>query len=323
MSWSDILRKIAPVGVALIPGAAGALGSVAGLSGTAANVAGGAGLGALTGALLGKRTGRDALLGGALGAAAAGLAPTVMDFFSSKAPVGPVAQEALFMGMEDGVPQGWTEGMSGPVEALVETAPKGGALTEIASNAAEPSFFEKYKTPLVLGGGALLLGGLGGDEESSAPVFERPQERPMPTVNFNRRMTAPTTAAPYYTFGTVPFSFYDDNYVTLDDETPGGSAGDYARGGGAGGRSLSTEPRYIAEGPGSGRDDMVDARVSPGEYVMDAESVALAGDGNPDEGARELDKLRVRLRKDKGKELVKGKFSRNAKPLHRYMGGGR
>ena len=88
----------------------------------------------------------------------------------------------------------------------------------------------------------------------------------------------------------------------------------------ANGGALSMIGRF-AEGAGSGRDDTIDAKLSDGEYVMDAETVALLGDGSNKEGALRLDAMRAQLRKHKGKELSKGKFSANAKsPLQYFKG---
>lgn len=94
----------------------------------------------------------------------------------------------------------------------------------------------------------------------------------------------------------------------------------YARGGQAQGGPLSQVAR-MARGAGSGRDDTIDAKLSDGEYVMDAETVAMVGDGSTDEGARRLDKMRVELRRHKGKALAKGKFSPNAKSPLSYLKG--
>jgi len=77
----------------------------------------------------------------------------------------------------------------------------------------------------------------------------------------------------------------------------------------------------LARGSGSGRDDTINARLSDGEYVMDAETVALLGDGSNSEGARRLDQMRKEIRAQKGKSLAKGKFSPNAKsPLAYFKG---
>jgi len=74
-------------------------------------------------------------------------------------------------------------------------------------------------------------------------------------------------------------------------------------------------------GGGSGRDDTIDARLSDGEYVMDAETVAMLGDGSTKEGARRLDAMRSNLRAHKGKALAKGKFSPDAKSPLAYLKG--
>lgn len=78
-------------------------------------------------------------------------------------------------------------------------------------------------------------------------------------------------------------------------------------------------PDRYYKGSGSGRDDLIDAKLSDGEYVMDAETVALLGDGSSDEGARRLDQMRENLRKHKGRSLQKGKFSDDAKEPVDYL----
>lgn len=76
---------------------------------------------------------------------------------------------------------------------------------------------------------------------------------------------------------------------------------------------------YLAEGSGSGRDDKIDAKLSDGEYVFDAETVALVGDGSTKAGAQRLDQMREDLRRHKGAALAKGKFSPNAKSPLAYL----
>jgi hypothetical protein len=75
-------------------------------------------------------------------------------------------------------------------------------------------------------------------------------------------------------------------------------------------------------GPGSGRDDSIDAQLSDGEYVMDSETVALLGDGSLDEGAARLDEMRENLRKHKAENFRQGKFSKAARSPHQYMARG-
>ncbi len=74
-------------------------------------------------------------------------------------------------------------------------------------------------------------------------------------------------------------------------------------------------------GPGTGRSDDIDARLSDGEYVIDAETVALLGDGSTAAGAEALDRMREAIRMHKGQALAKGKFSPAARsPLDYLMG---
>ena len=80
---------------------------------------------------------------------------------------------------------------------------------------------------------------------------------------------------------------------------------------------------FAVTGPGTGRSDDIPAMLSDGEYVIDAETVALLGDGSTKAGAKRLDDFRIEIRKQKGSKLAKGKISRDAKAPVRYMVGGR
>jgi hypothetical protein len=84
------------------------------------------------------------------------------------------------------------------------------------------------------------------------------------------------------------------------------------------GGALSAVARF-AQGAGSGRADTIDAKLSDGEYVIDAETVAMLGDGSNKEGAKRLDAMRQNIRSHKGKALSKGKFSPNAKSPLAYL----
>jgi len=55
----------------------------------------------------------------------------------------------------------------------------------------------------------------------------------------------------------------------------------------------------LVPGSESGQSDKVQAMVSPGEYIFDAESVSMLGDGNNAAGAQRLDELRESLRAHK------------------------
>ena len=85
----------------------------------------------------------------------------------------------------------------------------------------------------------------------------------------------------------------------------------------------TTSRAFAVNGAGDGREDKIDAKLSDGEYVIDAETVALLGNGSSKAGAAQLDKFRVNVRKHKGQKLASGKFSANAKSPEAYLAGGR
>lgn len=78
--------------------------------------------------------------------------------------------------------------------------------------------------------------------------------------------------------------------------------------------------RMVA-GHGGGQDDTIPAMLSPSEYVLDADTVAALGDGNPDHGAKKLDAFRERLRAHK-RSAPKSKIPPKARSLESYMGRG-
>jgi hypothetical protein len=98
-----------------------------------------------------------------------------------------------------------------------------------------------------------------------------------------------------------------------------------ARGGmmAAKGGASKARDTYAVRGPGTGRSDEIPALLSDGEYVIDAETVSMLGDGSGEAGAKRLDELRIKIRKHKGRNLARGKFSANAKRPDKYLSGGR
>jgi hypothetical protein len=150
----------------------------------------------------------------------------------------------------------------------------------------------------------------------------------LPKYNYARQQLSPDID--YYTYGTRPEAKFFEDKLQLEKpvqpELPpakppepdmvmatGGLTG-YAKGG-------SKSSRYV-DGPGSGREDKIPALLSDGEYVIDAETLALLGDGSTKEGARRMDKFRANIRKHKGRALSRGRISPNAKSPDKYMGGG-
>ena len=130
-------------------------------------------------------------------------------------------------------------------------------------------------------------------------LLQRGGGRPMASPD----MAAPDMGAMPMRRGGFPLD-YLSGMPGLPVRTP------YARGGND----------YVkSDGRGDGRSDHVPAVLSPGEFVMDAETVALAGNGDNEAGARRLEGMRQNLRKQKGRALAQGKFSPDTKPLESYM----
>lgn len=121
----------------------------------------------------------------------------------------------------------------------------------------------------------------------------------------------------YYTYGAPPSAQNSSLAGLLTGASgAGGGPAPYAAGGYA-------DDGELVHGDGSGRDDTINAKLSDGEYVMDAETVAMLGDGSVEEGARRLDQLRENIRKHKGAKLARGEFSPNAKNPEQYLGKGK
>jgi hypothetical protein len=150
----------------------------------------------------------------------------------------------------------------------------------------------------------------------------------LPKYTYTRQQLSPDID--YYTYGTRPEAKFFEQSLQLEKPTQpelppaktpeedkpmamGGLTG-YAEGG-------SSESRYV-DGPGSGREDKIPALLSDGEYVMDAETLALLWDGSTKEGARRMDEFRAKIRQHKGRALSRGQISPDAKSPHEYMGGG-
>ena len=202
-----------------------------------------------------------------------------------------------------------------------------------------------------------LLGNLGGDGKGSGssgtyvpggtgngrlnPIFsaQLPAAGALGTVGATRT-ARPLGDVDWLTYGTRPeLKFFDyatptANPAPVTSPVPGNPAGPIMQqrdpmamfeGGSPsakhGNQSRRTE--FAVNGPGTGRSDDIPAVLSDGEYVIDAETVALLGDGSSKAGAKKLDDLRVKVRKHKGQKLAKGRFSANAKKPEAYLSGGR
>jgi hypothetical protein len=321
----------APLGATLL-GTLGleglAAGSILGASGAsiAGNALIGAGVGGLTGGAKGALTG--ALLGGAgtigsaalgslssgIGNALGGESGSFSNLFSGGAEAAGAVPNPYSSapGMAEAV------GKFGPVipEGAFTTggAPAASGSGGIVAGLMKPSFL----IPAAVLGAAAFGGG------SKNPEADAVQEQAVTDPNLTRRLEATPISrqrlalgamdpSDYYTYGRRAESMYygpasTTKTAAVEEESPSIKA--------AMGGPLS---RYVG-GPGTGRSDSIDAKLSDGEYVIDAETVALLGDGSSKAGAKRLDQFRANIRKQKGRELAKGKFSPDAKRPEQYLG---
>src|SRR6267154_1266792 len=139
----------------------------------------------------------------------------------------------------------------------------------------------------------------------------------MPKTSYNRTPNAmPGGTDADYTYGSRPsVDFYGGN------QTP--EVQGQARGGAISGiddADPASGSRYMgSSAPGGGVDDTIPARLSNNEYVLDSQTMSMLGDGNPDEGARKIDKFRQNIRKHKGRALAKGRMAPDAKEPEEYL----
>lgn len=79
-------------------------------------------------------------------------------------------------------------------------------------------------------------------------------------------------------------------------------------------------PTNYVRGGTSGQSDKINAMLSDGEYVMDADVVSALGDGNNEAGAKVLDKMREKVRSHK-RSAPANKIPPKAKSPLEYMKG--
>lgn len=164
-----------------------------------------------------------------------------------------------------------------------------------------------------------LASAFGGGKKAKAPAdytsqmnANKAQNRPLQNVDFTRTRASMNGFDPAnYGYGHQR-QFYNDNRLPAVNLAQGGMPAPQ------GPLSKAKPSRYV-EGPGTGRSDEVPARLSKGEFVVDAETVALLGDGSSEAGAKKLDDMRKGIRRHKGAALAKGKFSPGAKAPLSYV----
>jgi hypothetical protein len=315
---------------ALAPGVGTALGAGLGLTGTAASTVGsgliGAGLGGLTGGGKGALTG--ALTGGLAGYAlpamgitgtpaadgsifsggifsptgGSGIAPAINNLFNGTLGAGGAMPSASPLGPQPQITQAPLGPPGSPVAPPASAPPAAGGT----------SMLNRVGQMAALGLVAnAALGGGGGQSGGATPAPQRNDQnasRPLPEVEFSRTRTQPTGDMRRYAIAGGEQDFYKENELP---EMPRTAAA-------MGGLMRAAQGRYV-KGDGHGREDRIPALLSDGEYVFDAETVSMLGDGSSDAGAKKLDQMREQIRKHKAGGLARGRMSPDAKDPSRYL----
>lgn len=326
---------VIPALATMIPGvgtAIGGLGASLGATGAWAPVVGSSALGAGIGAL--TRGGlKGAIEGGLMGGATSALMPVAQNLFSA-------TPQATVFGFNPAAPaaQAAAAGGSGNAGgAAAGAAGGGGGSTTPPAAGSFTGWLKENRTPVVLGGGALLLAsGMGGSRKAApAPVMPAGTPSSFKPVNY-RVENAPVSTAPvdWYSYGMRP-QVDAQNPLFVNRTMVAAARGGHIARDNAEIESLMSrlapggQPEHqggkqgTVSGPGTGRSDEIPARLSDGEYVIDAETVALLGDGSSAAGAKRLDQFRESIRKHKGTALSRGKISPDAKEPTAYLKGGR
>ena len=338
-----ILGAILPVALSFIaPGIGTAIGTALGASGTMASALGGALIGAGTSAI----TGGNPLLGALTG----GLMPVASNaLFGAEGLTGKIGINGIFgeaAGSSPGAgevmapttnPGGWGAGAPGgtdlpAVGSMPPARPEGlAALANPEAASPATSVVDKIKSSIGLGGSGdgMSLGTLAKLAIPAAALLSS-QDQP--------KQAQPTSmSASSQEYFNRPPTTWDWNEIQRMANESGMSLSDFISqnlnkfAAGAYNAPGSYKPPVmvahggplsnLVKGSGSGRDDAINAHLSNGEYVMDAETVSLLGDGANDAGAKRLDEMRKQIRMQKGKNLAKGKISPNAKSPLAYLKG--
>jgi hypothetical protein len=282
--WNDTKEWIVPIGAAaagaFLPGIGSALGSaLPGLAG----VIGQTGMQALGTGLLGAGAGylanggQGALLGGLGGA----LGAYGGDWFTNGADS---AVGGLLTNLSSGV------GLSGLGGKMGGAAGAEGGMGNGAILPALVMAGLNMAGGLAGGGGESVKGPPAGWDDAPGPSWEE-----LPKWENKRRRKNYSVLPDYTQEGER--EYFEENRLA-----DGGPVG-YANGGKA---------KRKKETVNDGRSDNIKALLSPGEYVLDSEFVALIGNGDGEAGAAKLDEMREIVRKHKGSALAYGQISPDA-----------
>jgi len=300
--WDYLLPIAANV---LLPGVGGAIGDAiggvtggalsSGITGALGNAAVGAGINAITGGDIG---------GGAL---AGGLGPMVLQSLGVTGQGGMLSQ----MGGNQGPSS--LNAAEGSMTPAARATSYGGGISGVTQSGGSNVISSLMKAaPLMLA--AAALGGKSNDSGAANAAAQAAQSeinaqngQKLSNVNFNRVQTQPMVDTNY---GYGPEKLFFSNNTLPLDQTDSNTVS-----------PLKAAQGTYVKGGGTGTSDSIPAKLSDGEYVIDAQTVSMLGNGSSDAGASKLDKMREEIRKQKGGALAKGKFAPDAKAPLSYIKG--
>lgn len=149
----------------------------------------------------------------------------------------------------------------------------------------------------LINGLSQLLGG-NGDAGGGPVAGFNPNAGLVSYQPLSRQQIAPTFDPFTYGQSGGEFRFFTDASPQYQTNQPamvmpqGNPPRQFARGG-------------MVRGIGGGQDDLIDAKLSDGEYVISAQDVSDLGDGSNEEGARRLDEMRRLIRKQAGRKNIR------------------
>jgi len=339
--WGDLFKVVAPLALSIFaPGIGTAIGAGLGASAAWAPIVGNAVVGAGTSAL----TGGDPLKGAISGGISGGLGSMLGEGITSATgfDMSPATQNVVGSSLASGL------GSLATGDKFTEGAVQGG-LGAMAQNtfSSKPESTDQGKPesteltePTSQGKPASTEAKSSSSKDTSFGLNLKTIGSALPVLSFFMKSNAPDDAKQSVSNMTEqqqeyfnrPGITWDWDMMRADAAKNGMSLGQYmSRNWG----DITRQGRYntvkpmatgglsqvsrLMRGSGNGRSDTINARLSDGEYVIDAESVALLGDGSTKAGAQRLDEMRKHLRQHKGKMLSKGKFSPQAKTPLVYL----
>lgn len=300
----------------LFPSLGSTIGGALNLSGQTADLVGnalvGAGIGGLSNGMQGALTGALAGAGTRYAANALGYGGGYQQLLGGLGALGGGTGTVggAGGGMRDSnilTTNGVTGGNAGSAATGAASSGGGGALANLTGAGLMKN------APLLLAGASLMggLAGAGKPKPAVAPGITDPNMTAhLPKVEFQRDYQPYQGDYRRYAMDGGGHQFFSNSQLpSTQYAADGGYMTAYGRGG--------------VSGPGDGRDDKIPALLSDGEYIWDAESVSLLGNGSSKAGAEKLDKMREELRRQKGRSMSRGQMSQDSKPALAYLKDGR